>query len=61
MEIVCVSLIIVILAIAMAAVAILWSKKPKGNDKCMNCGKAVPVNGLCPMCHYNGLTEKLES
>lgn len=61
MEIVYVSLGIIAIAIIIATIVIRGSKKPRGNDKCMNCGKATPINGLCPLCGYNERTQKLEN
>jgi len=61
MEIVYTGLGIVIIAIIMAVIAISGLKKPKGNDRCMNCDKATPINGVCPRCHYNERTQKLEN
>mgnify|MGYP001586161576 CR=1 FL=1 len=60
MEILYVSLGIVVLAVIMGIIAIRNKSRPKGNDKCMNCGKATPINGVCPRCHYNERTQKLE-
>jgi len=63
MSIVYVSFGIIIVAIIVATIVIrsMKVKKPKGNDKCMNCGKATPINGLCPRCGYNERTGKLEN
>lgn len=47
MEIVIANILVIGTAIILAIIAIRQIKKPKKNDKCLNCGKAVPVDDLC--------------
>lgn len=61
MEVMISNILVISIAIILGITIIRWMKKSKGNDKCMNCGKATPVNGLCPRCHYNERAQKLES
>lgn len=62
MEIVYVILGIIVVAIVLAIIAIRGSKKPKRNARCMNCDMATPDDkGICPYCHYNERTQKLEN